>query len=433
MSAPLPASFHCEQVDSGVAVLSRLIGLGRFAELDGEAGTLALSPLTHHETAALDWHGSGALAGSSGLVEVQDMTRFVTLLTGIDLASCTGAHSTQRSWFSSAAAARLSASPLGQVHEILDALPPGSTGAHALRLTVGDGDHAVSMCARADAQTWINLLSQGDWQRRRQPMAGFRQLGMKRSIRLASHTLPASALHALRQGDIVLPDTSLFASDGSGTIVLGRLRLDVRFMQPAALEVLAMSEHITEEKDDGMADPFNDESEVLYHADANSGEDMTDWDSDETSLHAGADDDADDAADEDQDHDDGHDAYGDDLDDGAEQDAGDGEESGRPEGAPVARTAVKKAAALPPQEAQAGMPHDPLLDQLPLTMHFELGQLAMPLGELRGLGAGTILPLQNGSPRSIAICVSGQRLGTGEAVEVDGQLAIRITQWSPSK
>lgn len=404
-----PAAFDLEQVDRGQAALSRLIGLGRYAELDDDAGTLSITPLTHPEAAALDWSRPGTLAGDAGGLEVQDLTRFVALLTGIDLAACADAPAAHRSWFAAAAAGRLSRTPLGQVHEIIEAPAAGLKAARTLRLTVNDGDHAVSVCARADARTWISMLGQGAWQRQRNSMSGYRSLGVKRRIRLASHTMPGTAARALRPGDIVIPDTPLFDSAGNGTIVLGRLRVDVCFTHPSSLGVLGMSEHFTDEKDDGMSDPFNDDSEVLYRADQDAQEESGEWDQNEP-QHEG--------------EEGGQDG------DGAPEYADDQHE--QPQQAP----ARQRAPAQPVHAADAAehvMPHDPLLDELPLTMHFELGQLDLPLAELRTIGEGVILPLRNGSPRSIAICVSGKRLGTGEAVEVDGQLAIRVTQWSPAK
>ncbi|MES2075948.1 MAG: FliM/FliN family flagellar motor switch protein [Pseudomonadota bacterium] len=70
------------------------------------------------------------------------------------------------------------------------------------------------------------------------------------------------------------------------------------------------------------------------------------------------------------------------------------------------------------------------LDALPLTLSFELGQARLSLGELRALGPGAILGFDGGGAAALAIMAQGRRLGQGEAVEVDGRLAIRITQWA---
>ncbi|NRR30411.1 FliM/FliN family flagellar motor switch protein [Oxalobacteraceae bacterium] len=77
-------------------------------------------------------------------------------------------------------------------------------------------------------------------------------------------------------------------------------------------------------------------------------------------------------------------------------------------------------------EAEAFAP----LDALPLTLSFELGQARLSLGELCALGPGAILRFDGGGAAALAIMAQGRRLGQGEAVEVDGRLAIRITQWA---
>jgi type III secretion protein Q len=73
------------------------------------------------------------------------------------------------------------------------------------------------------------------------------------------------------------------------------------------------------------------------------------------------------------------------------------------------------------------------LDTVPVTIEFELGKVRMPLGELRQLGVGTVLPFDGGSPAAVAIVSSGCTLGRGEIVDVNGQLGIRITQWSKTR
>ena len=77
---------------------------------------------------------------------------------------------------------------------------------------------------------------------------------------------------------------------------------------------------------------------------------------------------------------------------------------------------------MPPEDLSA-------LDDMPVMLDFELGQIRMTLREMRALGAGAILALENGSPASIIIRAGGRVLGHGEAVGVNGKLGIRITAW----
>lgn len=69
------------------------------------------------------------------------------------------------------------------------------------------------------------------------------------------------------------------------------------------------------------------------------------------------------------------------------------------------------------------------LEELSLTLAFELGRIALPLGALRSLAPQSILALQSGQPGDIGIFCGGRRVGQGEVVDVDGALGIRIVHW----
>ena len=70
------------------------------------------------------------------------------------------------------------------------------------------------------------------------------------------------------------------------------------------------------------------------------------------------------------------------------------------------------------------------LDGLPVQLQFEMGRCHTTLKNLRTLAAGTVLPIEGGSPSAIAIIANGRQLGKGELVEVNGQLGIRIVHWA---
>ncbi len=82
-----------------------------------------------------------------------------------------------------------------------------------------------------------------------------------------------------------------------------------------------------------------------------------------------------------------------------------------------------------PAEDENGAPGAELraLDQLPLRVVFDLGELSMTLGELQSLQVGQPLPLSR--PLSSAVClrVNGALIGTGELVEIEGELGVTVT------
>lgn len=80
-------------------------------------------------------------------------------------------------------------------------------------------------------------------------------------------------------------------------------------------------------------------------------------------------------------------------------------------------------------ETRMDASHDMALDQLPATLDIELGKLTLSLGALRSLAVGSTLLLAGADPGALEIRCGGQLLGRAEAVDVDGRLGVRITEW----
>lgn len=68
------------------------------------------------------------------------------------------------------------------------------------------------------------------------------------------------------------------------------------------------------------------------------------------------------------------------------------------------------------------------LEDLPVTLSFELGRTTMPLGELRRLGPGSVLPLADVRTETVDVLSSGKRIGRGEIVRVGESLGVRVTR-----
>ncbi|NHZ32682.1 type III secretion system cytoplasmic ring protein SctQ [Massilia rubra] len=83
-----------------------------------------------------------------------------------------------------------------------------------------------------------------------------------------------------------------------------------------------------------------------------------------------------------------------------------------------------------PRDAPAPEPHAAALDQLPATLDIELGKLTLTLGALRSLAVGSVLQLAGANPAALDIRCAGHLLGRAEAVDIDGALGVRITEWS---
>lgn len=66
------------------------------------------------------------------------------------------------------------------------------------------------------------------------------------------------------------------------------------------------------------------------------------------------------------------------------------------------------------------------LDSLPVRLDFNVGHRELSLAELRLLQPGAVLRAGTSTPEVVEITVHGRRVGTGELVEVEGTVAIRV-------
>ncbi|RVB80615.1 hypothetical protein EN885_01650 [Mesorhizobium sp. M6A.T.Cr.TU.014.01.1.1] len=69
---------------------------------------------------------------------------------------------------------------------------------------------------------------------------------------------------------------------------------------------------------------------------------------------------------------------------------------------------------------------DAALDDLPVSLVFELGRTMLPIGEIRQLGAGTIVPLPGLESETVDVIANGKRVGRGEIVRIGECLGVRL-------
>lgn len=88
----------------------------------------------------------------------------------------------------------------------------------------------------------------------------------------------------------------------------------------------------------------------------------------------------------------------------------------------------------PAAESDAsGLPLD-RLDALEVTLRFEVGDLAVTLGELRNIQAGHVFELTQQINRSqVRILAHGNVLGKGYLVAVGDRLGVRVSEFAPSE
>lgn len=66
---------------------------------------------------------------------------------------------------------------------------------------------------------------------------------------------------------------------------------------------------------------------------------------------------------------------------------------------------------------------------IPVRLTFSLGALSLTVGDLAGVARGSLLALERGLPPAVTIEANGLPVGRGELVDLDGRLAVEITQW----
>lgn len=66
------------------------------------------------------------------------------------------------------------------------------------------------------------------------------------------------------------------------------------------------------------------------------------------------------------------------------------------------------------------------LENLPVTLIFEIGRTTLPLGEVKRLGPGAIVPLSEVTTETVDVIANGKRVGQGAIVRIGENLAVRV-------
>ncbi|WP_211474752.1 type III secretion system cytoplasmic ring protein SctQ [Collimonas humicola] len=328
--------------------LSRQIACGCSVKFEG-AGADVVLDIDLAGEAVPDYSDALVMGGPFGTIELAQGSRLLRALTGIDISAENQADQERWPWLQAALVGRLAGTPFAGVDSLARTGLTGAAEACTLRISLCSGTHALVSHGRASAAAWLGFMAQSSWTRSLRPASAFGDLPWQTTVSIGSHSLPGHLLRKLTAGDIILPSSPRFSSNGEGGLRIAGLHARVRYLAPAALTITAMENGMD------LQDTEHDASEEAVEAAAS--------------------------------------------------------------------------ALPPPGEGLAVQDNLTALDMLPLTLCFELGRLCMPLAELRALRVGSIIPLAGGSPAAIAIVANGSVLGRGEAVDVSGQLGIRIIQW----
>ncbi|MGO1080317.1 type III secretion system cytoplasmic ring protein SctQ, partial [Inquilinus sp. CA228] len=79
-------------------------------------------------------------------------------------------------------------------------------------------------------------------------------------------------------------------------------------------------------------------------------------------------------------------------------------------------------------DSDAAAPPAERLDQLPVTLVFELGRSELPLAAVQGLAPGAVIPLGRDPGEAVDIVANGRRIGRGEIVRIENELGVRVVR-----
>jgi len=63
-----------------------------------------------------------------------------------------------------------------------------------------------------------------------------------------------------------------------------------------------------------------------------------------------------------------------------------------------------------------------------LKVVFDLGEIELSLPEVRALVPGQVIDLGRLPTQAVRVSVNGRRIGTGEIVEIEGRLGVRLLE-----
>ena len=70
-----------------------------------------------------------------------------------------------------------------------------------------------------------------------------------------------------------------------------------------------------------------------------------------------------------------------------------------------------------------------VLDELPLRLHLIIDEKELTWAEVSRLAPGAILDLGRDPRAPVKLAVNGRQIGTGELVEIEGRLGVKLLTW----
>lgn len=239
-----------DAIGAASAALSQRVACGIWCSHAGMVLHLESAALPADTQPEVGTAGIG-LEGPHGFFYLEDGAALLHGLTGIDPMAAAQAPLAQREWMDGALLGRLAGTPLGGMRTLRrGVVPPAEAGLAAMYLRLGDVEHMTGARIGATPESWLALLEGHAWQPRARPMSALHALPISLPVKLGGHRLPPSALQQLDVGDIILPDSTRFDTQGLGRLPLGGLQAQVRYAAPGLLTILTLETQLNYDSED---------------------------------------------------------------------------------------------------------------------------------------------------------------------------------------
>lgn len=213
-------TLNLRKVDSDMAALSRLLGIGAQLSLKvgQESVVLTLRPLLDQTLQPETMHTFNSALGPFALTEAEA----VLSLLGELPVTLVGEH---QPWYWQLINQRLSPTiaellcPLEPLSDITALTADAQTETMTCRIHVQRGQQSVHGLIRAQPKTLLRWLQGADWQADSQPLD--EQWPITQPLELGSLSLTLDQLARLQPGDVLLPPDCRFDSHGNGLLQLG--------------------------------------------------------------------------------------------------------------------------------------------------------------------------------------------------------------------
>jgi type III secretion protein Q len=408
-------AFAKQSLTDNEAKLTRRIGSGLMTTLrqDAEDLQLQITLEAAHAKANSCWLHADS---THGPIKIAQGERLIRALTGIDIPPNPGKE--MLDFLNAAILGKLQATPFKKLTQFSFLSIDTALEDTLIQVQLSSKNHTIACHAKAAAATWLNFLKAWKWERPESRSSSYDDWPVRIPVVLAGHSIAIKKLTTLSPGDVLLPRQANFNCHGEGLFRVGGISVSAQYTAFNQLTITDMEVKVQDEfseYDDQESDDKDEHGED-YQLSTDHQLDTDDADSLRPKHRSSSNSFFDGSH-----HSDAH------TDDPSDNESDDAMLS--PEG-------IENADADGPNDrpssnsTHGSVPDLGLIDSLTVRLDFELGHLSTTMRKIKAFAPGVVLRIAGGSNADVSIKIDGRRIGAGEIVDINGNLGVRITEWS---